>query len=104
MNSAENGTAITRRIRRGLLGGAAESPQGLWVSHAERAAITDELSRHYIDGRLNDDEFSRRLDQALKATTYQDLAGLLHDLPPADRQATDASLDRALDHALRLRA
>jgi uncharacterized protein DUF1707 len=54
---------------------------GVRVSDAERAEIADELSRHYTDGRLDEDEFGQRLDQAMQAKTYRDLTGLLQDLP-----------------------
>jgi hypothetical protein len=60
----------------------------LRVSDADRAAIADELSRHYGEGRLDQGEFSQRLDQAMSATTFRDLAGLLHDLPHPDQPAT----------------
>jgi Domain of unknown function (DUF1707) len=51
------------------------------VSDAERGAVADELSRHYTEGRLDQDEFSERMDQAMRAKTYLDLTGLLRDLP-----------------------
>jgi hypothetical protein len=59
----------------------------LRVSDADRTAIADELSRHYGQGRLDQDEFSQRLDQAMSATTFRDLTGLLHDLPHPDGPA-----------------
>jgi Domain of unknown function (DUF1707) len=93
MASADGGSGQPRRLRRGLpLGGKVANPQDMRVSHADRAAVTDELSRHYSEGRLDDDEFSLRLDRALKAKTYHDLAGLLQDVPPADALAADPSL------------
>ncbi len=55
----------------------------LRISDAERAEVADLLSRHYGDGRLDQDEFNQRLDQAMRARTYSDLSGLLADLPPA---------------------
>jgi hypothetical protein len=53
----------------------------LRVSDAERAEVADQLSRHYGAGRLDDAEFSARLDRVMAATTYRDLAGVLQDLP-----------------------
>lgn len=54
----------------------------LRISDAERAEVADLLSTHYGDGRLDQAEFSQRLDQAMRARTYRDLSGLLADLPP----------------------
>jgi hypothetical protein len=51
------------------------------VSDAERTEVADQLSRHYGEGRLDEGEFSRRLDQVMTATTYGDLSGVLQDLP-----------------------
>ena len=59
----------------------------LRVSDAERQQVADELGRHFGDGRLDQAEFDRRLDQAMHATTYRDLDGLLADLPPAEAGA-----------------
>jgi Flp pilus assembly protein TadB len=53
----------------------------LRVSDADRAEIADRLSKHYSDGRLDQDEFSERLDRAMSAKTQADLHGLLADLP-----------------------
>jgi hypothetical protein len=51
------------------------------VSHAERTEVTDRLSKHYGDGRLDEEEFNERLDRAMKAKTRGDLNGLFDDLP-----------------------
>lgn len=51
------------------------------ISDAERAEVSDRLSQHYSDGRLDQAEFSKRLDQAMQAVTQSDLSGLLDDLP-----------------------
>jgi hypothetical protein len=51
------------------------------ISDSERAEVADRLSKHYGDGRLDQDELNERLDQAMKAKTHADLAGLLADLP-----------------------
>jgi Flp pilus assembly protein TadB len=51
------------------------------VSDAERQEVADQLSRHYADGRLDQAEFDRRLEQAMNAKTRADLDGLLTDLP-----------------------
>jgi Domain of unknown function (DUF1707) len=54
---------------------------GMRISDAERAEVADRLSKHYGDGRLDQAEFSRRLDQAMHAVTQADLSGLFDDLP-----------------------
>ena len=59
---------------------AAPDPS-LRVSDADRSAVADRLSRHYADGRLDQDEFSERMERAMSAKTQADLAGLLADLP-----------------------
>jgi hypothetical protein len=56
----------------------------LRVSDAERAAVADQLSKHYADGRLDQAEFNERLDQAMSAKTQFDLGGLFDDLPPIE--------------------
>lgn len=72
-----------------LIASSARSPIGrgsLRVSDAERAQVADQLSRHYTEGRLDQDEFGRRLDQAMAAKTYGDFTGLLQDLPQDEQQ------------------
>ena len=51
------------------------------VSHAERTEVADRLSKHYGDGRLDEEEFNERLDRAMKAKTQSDLDGLFDYLP-----------------------
>jgi len=51
------------------------------VGDAERAEIADRLAKHFSDGRLDEAEFSDRLDRAMRAKTMPDLSGLLSDLP-----------------------
>jgi hypothetical protein len=62
---------------------------GMRVSDADRALITDRLSRHFSDGRLDQAEFEARLDRAMRAKTRADLIGLLSDLP----EGLSASVD-----------
>jgi uncharacterized protein DUF1707 len=57
---------------------------GMRISDAERSEVADRLSQHYGDGRLDQEEFSRRLDQAMNATHQSDLNGLFADLPEHD--------------------
>jgi hypothetical protein len=60
------------------------SNPGMRVSDAERAEVADRLSKHYGDGRLDQEEFDKRLHQAMSAVTQADLHGLFADLPDAD--------------------
>jgi len=52
------------------------------VGDAERNQMSEILSKHYSDGRLDAAEFQERLDRAMNAKTRADLSGLLADLPP----------------------
>ena len=54
------------------------------VSNTERTEVADRLSKHYGDGRLDEEEFNKRLDQAMNAKTHADLNGLFADLPDLD--------------------
>ncbi len=96
----------------GVRRGAWPDP-GLRVSDAERAEVADRLARHFGDGRLDQSEFEKRLDQAMRATTVADLSGLLADLPdgkplpllypvPADGPASQAGRRRYQRRLLRL--
>lgn len=52
------------------------------VGDAERTQMSDTLSKHFAEGRLDESEFHQRLDKAMHAKTRGDLNGLLSDLPP----------------------
>ncbi len=54
----------------------------LRASDAERNEVSERLSRHFADGRLDQVEFKARLDRAMGAVTRGDLEGLFDDLPP----------------------
>ena len=60
---------------------ASQANPNMRVSHAERTDVADRLSKHYGDGRLDEEEFNERLDRAMKAKTQSDLDGLVEDLP-----------------------
>jgi len=60
--------------------GWADQPD-LRVSDAERNDVAERLSRHFADGRLDQAEFSSRLERATGAKTRRDLDGLFDDLP-----------------------
>jgi hypothetical protein len=51
------------------------------VSDSERQRAIDELRRHCAAGRLDVDEYATRIEQALAATTLEDLDRVLGDLP-----------------------
>jgi hypothetical protein len=55
----------------------------LRVSHEDRDQVAEALRVAAGDGRLTSDELDERLERALTARTYDDLAPLLADLPPA---------------------
>lgn len=65
-----------------MSGNENERPGGrLRVGDQEREAATRRLGEHYEAGRLTADEHAERTDQALRAKTEADLAGLFDDLP-----------------------
>jgi hypothetical protein len=51
------------------------------VSDADRAEVTDRLSVHFSEGRLDQAEFDERVTRAMAAKTVGDLQGLFDDLP-----------------------
>src|SRR6202012_1137422 len=55
----------------------------LRVSHEDRDRVAEALRVAAGDGRLSPDELDERLERALTARTYDDLAVLVADLPPA---------------------
>ncbi len=67
---------------------ASNADPNMRVSDAERAEVTDRLSKHYSDGRLDEAEFNERIDQAMRARTRADLSGLLADLPASESPET----------------
>jgi len=64
----------------------------LRVSDADRDSALAELSEHFQAGRLTAAELDERTGQALSARTWEDLAGLMADLPPlAVAEVTNAA-------------
>ncbi len=53
----------------------------LRASDSDRDAVVDRLREAAGEGRLDPEELEQRLDRALRARTYGDLAELLADLP-----------------------
>src|ERR1700760_2719011 len=56
---------------------------GLRVSHEDRDQVAEMLRVAAGDGRLTADELDERLERALTARTYDELAALVTDLPVA---------------------
>jgi hypothetical protein len=57
-------------------------PGELRASHADRDKVVEALRVAGGDGRLTAAELDERLEQALTASTYAELARLVRDLPP----------------------
>lgn len=70
----------------------------LRVGDSDRQAVVAELQRHYVDGRLTGDELGERVDQALHAKTFADLAGLVTDLPVVDDSALATTDAEPIEH------
>ena len=64
------------------------SEMSIRASDAERNDVAERLSRHFADGRLDQNEFNARLDKATGATTRGDLHGLFDDLPRLPDEST----------------
>src|SRR5580704_12541443 len=62
---------------------AGDGRGALRVSHEDRDEVAEALRVAAGDGRLSSDELDERLERALTARTYDDLAVLVADLPPA---------------------
>jgi len=58
-----------------------EPPAGPRASDAERERFTDILERHFAEGRLSPEEFSERVERALRARSLGELYALVADLP-----------------------
>ena len=63
------------------------SPAQLRASHEDRDRVVDVLRIAAGDGRLTADELDERLERALSARTYGELATLTADLPDANLPA-----------------
>jgi hypothetical protein len=62
-----------------------DSP-GLRASDAEREHVAEALRRHHLDGRIDTEELTERLDRCYAARTTAELRPLLADLPADDRE------------------
>jgi hypothetical protein len=59
-------------------------------TEADRDKIAGRLRDAFADGRLDQPEFSSRLDRLYEATTYGELEPLVGDLPPVRTHSTPA--------------
>ena len=67
-----------------------ERPGGpIRIGDSEREDAVRRLGEHYEAGRLSAEEHSERVEQALKAKTEADLAGLFTDLPGAQQETAN---------------
>jgi hypothetical protein len=72
----------------GEISGAGRLGRGeLRASHSDRDTVVEQLRVAAGDGRLTPEELDERLEAAMTAKTYADLAALTTDLPAASRAA-----------------
>jgi len=62
--------------------GGSSGRDELRVGHRDREEAVRALGDHFSAGRLNLDEYERRVEQAVSARTVGDLRALFVDLPP----------------------
>ena len=68
------------------------APGALRASHADRDLVAEQLRVAAGDGRLSPEELDERLELALTARTYAELATLVADLPDAGTAGAPGSL------------
>ena len=71
---------------------APSAPGTLRASHADRDLVVEQLRVAAGDGRLSPEELDERLELALTARTYAELATLVADLPDAGTAVTPTPL------------
>jgi Domain of unknown function (DUF1707) len=52
------------------------------LSDADREQLFERLARHAAEGRLDVEELERRVAAVASATTHEEVAGMMADLPP----------------------
>jgi hypothetical protein len=62
-------------------------PHGVRASDQEREEIVNTLKQHMVDGRLDWEEFSERMDKAYAARDRDELSALVGDLPGREKAA-----------------
>ena len=73
------------------------SSSDIRAGDADRDRVISRLREAFAEGRLTDDEFRERMDEAQHAKTFGELAVLTEDLPhmPAPVEEPTAKRDRA---------
>src|SRR5207248_4138080 len=71
----------------------------LRASHDDRDRVVELLRVSAGDGRLTAEELDERLEQAMSARTYGELARLVADLPAAGAAVSPATVPQAKDVA-----
>ncbi len=66
---------------KGSAGARTPGSGGPRASDADRDRFARMLERHFVEGRLSEEEFSERMDLALRARTLVELYALSSDLP-----------------------
>jgi hypothetical protein len=51
------------------------------VSDSQRQRVIEELRRHCVDGRIDVDDYTERVERAMSAATLEELDKVLGDLP-----------------------
>lgn len=71
----------------------------LRASDADRESVAEQLREALAEGRLDMDEYGRRLDETFAARTYGDLEPITADLPavPARRPAAEPATPKGTD-------
>ncbi len=70
-------------------------PDDQRASDADREAVAEDLRDAFGEGRLDVDEYQRRLDAVWTSATYGELDRLTSDLPiPAERHEKSAALEK----------
>lgn len=79
---------------------AAFAGSSVRASDQERERVSQALSQHYGEGRLDGEELGDRLQRAMSARTRGELAPLLADLPSLEAHASPETRERASQSAL----
>jgi Domain of unknown function (DUF1707) len=79
--------------------GALGTPGALRASHADRDLVAEQLRVAAGDGRLSPEELDERLELALTARTYAELAAVVADLPATGGAVTPTSLSHVVTAA-----
>jgi hypothetical protein len=64
-------------------------PDGTRASDADRDRLAAALGRHYVEGRIDADELSRRLDVLYAAEWLEQATATVGDLPPLPAPAPE---------------